>query len=477
VTVTGDAAGELTPRAAGAPPEHEVRAAGGSAGEQPPAGAGAQPSDVEPTTPSVTPPGAWEAALRRHRPLPFDPTGLERGVVVAAHPDDETIGVGGLLQELHAAGASITLVVATDGEAAYPGLDGPARRELGRARRVELADALRVQGLADAPVHWLGLPDSGLADRVPELTDRLAPLLADADAYLAPWTSDPHPDHRAAGAAAAAAAPVTARGWAYPIWTWAWTGPDDPGIPWERARAVTVDARVRATRRRAVDCFTSQVRPGPDGSAPVLAAGLLEHVDRNTDIVFREPRQGSAPLSRFTELYAGGNDPWRAGSWYERRKRAVLLASLPRETYGTAFEPGCGAGELSVELASRCRLVLASDPVPEAVERARARARGLPVRVEEAALPSAVPPGPVDLAVFSEVLYYVDDGTVLDTVDRTSAALRPGADVVLVHWRGWPAEAPRDAEETHRMVRARSGFETLVEHVDEEFLLHVLRRW
>jgi LmbE family N-acetylglucosaminyl deacetylase len=367
VTVTGDAAGELTPRAAGAPPEHEVRAAGGSAGEQPPAGAGAQPSDVEPTTPSVTPPGAWEAALRRHRPLPFDPTGLERVVVVAAHPDDETIGVGGLLQELHAAGASITLVVATDGEAAYPGLDGPARRELGRARRVELADALRVQGLADAPVHWLGLPDSGLADRVPELTDRLAPLLADADAYLAPWTSDPHPDHRAAGAAAAAAAPVTARGWAYPIWTWAWTGPDDPGIPWERARAVTVDARVRATRRRAVDCFTSQVRPGPDGSAPVLAAGLLEHVDRNTDIVFREPRQGSAPLSRFTELYAGGNDPWRAGSWYERRKRAVLLASLPRETYGTAFEPGCGAGELSVELASRCRLVLASDPVPEAV--------------------------------------------------------------------------------------------------------------
>jgi hypothetical protein len=224
-----------------------------------------------------------------------------------------------------------------------------------------------------------------------------------------------------------------------------------------------------------VDRFASQVLPGPDGSAPVLAAGLLEHVDREVDLVFREPRLSSAPVSRFTELYADGNDPWDTGSWYERRKRAVLLAALPREAYGTAFEPACGAGELSVELARRCELVLASDPVRAAVERARARSADLAVRVEEAALPSAVPSGPVDLAVFSEILYYLDDEAVFETVDRTRAALRPGADVVLVHWRGWPAEAPRDAEATHRMVRERGGFDTLVEHVDEEFLLHVLR--
>jgi LmbE family N-acetylglucosaminyl deacetylase len=434
------------------------------------------PHDQDAAGRPITPPAAWAAAIRAHRPPPFETTALGRLVVVAAHPDDKTIGAGVLLQAVHAAGTPITLVVATDGEAAYPSLDEPARRELARARRVELADALRVQGLSEAPVHWLGLPDSGLAERLPELTELLRPLLADADTYLAPWTGDPHPDHRAAGAAAAVAAPVTSRGWSYPIWTWAWTQPDDPGIPWERARAVTADAEARTTRRRAVDRFASQVGPGPDGSAPVLAAGLLDHVDRDTDLVFREPRRASAPVSRFTELYADGNDPWDTGSWYERRKRAVLLAALPRESYDTAFEPGCGAGELSVELAPRCALVLASDPVGAAVARARARTRDLPVRVEEAALPSAVPSAPVDLAIFSEVLYYLDDDTVLDTVDRTLALLRPGADVVLVHWRGWPAEAPRDAEATHRMVRARGGFDTLVEHVDQEFLLHVLRR-
>ena len=61
-------------------------------------------------------------------------------------------------------------------------------------------------------------------------------------------------------------------------------------------------------------------------------------------------------------------------------------------------------------------------------------------------------------------------------LDRTLDALPPGADVVVVHWRGWPPEAPRDAEATHRMVRARPELTTVVEHVDDGFVLLVLRR-
>jgi hypothetical protein len=49
-----------------------------------------------------------------------------------------------------------------------------------------------------------------------------------------------------------------------------------------------------------------------------------------------------------------------------------------------------------------------------------------------------------------------------------------------VHWRGWPPEAPRDALATHRIVRARSELEPLVEHLDQGedqgFALLVLRR-
>jgi LmbE family N-acetylglucosaminyl deacetylase len=321
-------------------------------------------SDASPAPPAaarpVTPVHDWTTALEERGPSPFEPAGHHRVTVVAAHPDDETLGASGCLQALHRAGARITLAVATDGEAAYPALDADGRRALARARRLELSAALRAQGLDDVDVHWLGLPDSGLEGCAAALRTALRPLLADADAYLAPWDGDPHPDHRAVGLAAADVAPVTAHGWAYPIWMWAWLTPDDPAVPWDRARVLRLDAAVLAAKRAAVATFTSQVGPGPDGSPPVLDAAMLAHTARPAELLFRIARTASAPAARFAELYADGADPWRAGSWYERRKRAVVLASLPRERYRRAFEPGCGTGELTRELAARCDAVLAS---------------------------------------------------------------------------------------------------------------------
>lgn len=180
-------------------------------------------------------------------------------------------------------------------------------------------------------------------------------------------------------------------------------------------------------------------------------------------------------MERFADLYAGGNDPWQAQSWYERRKRDTVRAALPREHYDSAFEPGCGPGELTAVLAGRCARLLAADPVPDAVERARRATAGLPgVTIEHAALPH-VPPGPLDLVVFSEVLYYLDEATISATLDATVAAMAPGADLLAVHWRGWPAEAPQDAAATHRLLHDRAELEPLVEHRDEHFLLHVLR--
>ncbi len=88
----------------------------------------------------VVAPAAWRAALAQHRPPALGSPGWSRVVVVAAHPDDETLGAGPALRALVAAGAEPTIVVATDGEAAHPGLDAAQRRQLGAARRLELAD-------------------------------------------------------------------------------------------------------------------------------------------------------------------------------------------------------------------------------------------------------------------------------------------------------------------------------------------------
>lgn len=61
-------------------------------------------------------------------------------------------------------------------------------------------------------------------------------------------------------------------------------------------------------------------------------------------------------------------------------------------------------------------------------------------------------------------------------LDRTLAVLHPSGDLLVAHWRGWPAEAPRDAAATRAMLRDRSELEPLVDHVDEGFVLLELRR-
>jgi LmbE family N-acetylglucosaminyl deacetylase len=425
----------------------------------------------------ITSPRRWTQALTEQSLPPFDPTGYERLVVVAAHPDDETLGVGGALRAAHRAGTAITLVVATDGEAAYPRLGPRERRELAGVRRAELHTALHHGGLQDIPVHWLGLPDSGLAEHTQELTERLTELLTGADAYLAPWTSDPHPDHRAAGRAARAAAAVTTYGWGYPIWMWPWMQPDDPEVTWDRAYLLQLETTDLAAKQDAISCFTSQISRAPSGCEPVLNPRMLAHSDRGAELLFREPHQAGAPLRRFADLYAAAADPWREDSWYERRKRAVLCASLPRERYYCAFEPGCGTGALTLELARRCDRLHSTEPVPEAAIQARRVTAGYPrVWIADAALPAGVPDEQIDLAVFSEVLYYLGDETVHATLEATMRVLAPGGDLVLAHWRGWPAEAPRDETATAALVRARPELIDLVEHLDEQFVVRVLRR-
>jgi LmbE family N-acetylglucosaminyl deacetylase len=424
----------------------------------------------------ATAPALWREALDRHRPRPLDIEGLGRLVVVAAHPDDETLAVSGVMHAAHAYGCQVELVVGTDGEAAFPSLGRSGRDALARTRRTELMAALQGQGLGDVPVRWLGLPDSALDADV--MAAELAGTLSGADSYLAPWVGDPHPDHAAAGLAAAAAAPVTTHGWSYPIWMWPWIEPTDAAIPWTTAHQHTMDAAAVAQKQRAISCFTSQLEPGPGGAEPVLTEEMLGYFRADRELVFRRPPTHSAPVERFSQLYREANgDPWQTrDSWYERRKREVLLACLPNERYRHAAEPGCGTGELTRELARRCNRVSATDYSPDAVRLAGENTAELPrVAVVQHALPNGIPDG-IDLAVLSEVLYYLDPADLAATHERLATALLPGGDLVVAHWRGWPAEAPQEAADVHRQLIRDPRFETLVDHLDSEFLLHVLRR-
>jgi SAM-dependent methyltransferase len=98
------------------------------------------------------------------------------------------------------------------------------------------------------------------------------------------------------------------------------------------------------------------------------------------------------------------------------------------------------------------------------------------VSVQTGTLPDDLPPGPADLVVFSEVLYYLDDQQLRATLDRSIAALRPGGHLLAVDWLPWAPEAPRNGDDVHRTLVARPELRVLVEHRDERFILHVLER-
>ena len=417
----------------------------------------------------------WRTLLDA-RDLPtFDCAGLQKVVVLAAHPDDQTLGAGGLVQVLQAGGAEVSLIVASDGEATFPALDPAERVDVAATRREELAAAIVALGLDPDAVQLLGLPDSGIAEYEAELIERLEVLLADADCVILPWRGDPDPDHAAVGRAGLAAAPVQAHRWSYPVWMWHRMRTDDPAIPWRHAVICPLGDVQRIRKQNAINTFESQLMTGPDGEDPLVDKAMLTHFARPFEVLFREPATTSAPIERFASLYAAQADPWHtADSWYERRKRAVILASLPKERYRRTLEPACGIGELTRHLSDRTDHVIAFDPVEGAVLRAKSTAPAAELSVT--ALPSTPTYDSVDLIVLSEILYYLSDADLEASLDRLLELLEPGGHLLAAHGCPWPPEGPRNAAAAHQALRDRPELEQLIEHVDQEFLLHVFIR-
>lgn len=143
---------------------------------------------------------------------------FERVLVLAAHPDDESLGCAGTLALLTDAGVRTTVVFATDGEATIGSALDPA--ETGRRRTAEAREACALLGVTD--VRFLGHPDGELPGRTPQLGADLAPLVAELrpDVVLLPWFLDGHRDHEALSTALALAGlPPGTQLWGYETWT------------------------------------------------------------------------------------------------------------------------------------------------------------------------------------------------------------------------------------------------------------------
>jgi LmbE family N-acetylglucosaminyl deacetylase len=230
-----------------------------------------------------TPEASWRAwaAPAGWPALPLDPA--LPPLVVAPHPDDEILGVAGLMALLGRA----DLAAVTDGEASHPHSTVHTAAGLATIRRAETAEALTRLGLGRAAVHRLGQPDGGIDED--EVARQLTALLSPGRWCLATWRGDGHPDHEAVGRAAARACAGTgARLLEYPIWMWHWARPGDPDVPWERARRIDLTPAAAAAKAAAIAAFPSQVAAlGPaEADAAILPPHVLERFARPFETVF-----------------------------------------------------------------------------------------------------------------------------------------------------------------------------------------------
>jgi N-acetylglucosamine malate deacetylase 2 len=135
------------------------------------------------------------------RTVSLDALLQRRLAVVAAHPDDETVGAGALLARR---GRLAALIHVTDGaprdmrDAAAHGF--ATRESYAAARRAELAAALAAAGIGAERQVELGAADQEASYRLPALARRLAALVVEIEPEILLTHSyeGGHPDHDAA---------------------------------------------------------------------------------------------------------------------------------------------------------------------------------------------------------------------------------------------------------------------------------------
>jgi LmbE family N-acetylglucosaminyl deacetylase len=192
--------------------------------------------------------------------------------VVAAHPDDETFGVGGLIHSWAQADHEVVVITVTDGEGARADLQEP-----GSVRRRELRAALSC--LSDRHIQWhrLGIPDGEVTSRASFVESAIKTRLPTGGTLIVPFEHDGHPDREATGRICIDLA--RRKGISvlqYPIFAWHTATPK----MWESLQLVRFELSAAAQRAKsnAIRCFASQL--GAMSSNAAMPAHMLSYFSR-----------------------------------------------------------------------------------------------------------------------------------------------------------------------------------------------------
>jgi len=223
--------------------------------------------------------------------------GDRRVLVIAPHPDDESLGCGGLIAACCAHGRPPAVAIVTDGSGSHPrsALYPPAR--LRAVREQEALTALKILGLPAEYVQFLRLRDTLAPHEGAEFERAVADLVRLAKLHgctvvAAPWIHDPHCDHVAAQKMARRLCKDAGLCLlSYPVW--GWTLAADTVLPAEPIAGWRLDiASYLPTKRRAIMAHVSQIGGlVPDDPAGfLLPTNLLQVFDRPFEVYLTDPK-------------------------------------------------------------------------------------------------------------------------------------------------------------------------------------------
>lgn len=136
-----------------------------------------------------------------------------RLLVVAPHPDDESIATGELIQQVRQLGGEVRILLLTLGDNnPWPQrwverrvrIGAAERRRWGERRRNEVAQALAQLGVESSALTAAGWPDMGVTGKLIQSLDACRQVVADSlddfrpNLLALPSLGDHHPDHSAA---------------------------------------------------------------------------------------------------------------------------------------------------------------------------------------------------------------------------------------------------------------------------------------
>jgi len=222
-------------------------------------------------------------------------------LIIAPHPDDETLGCGGTAALLRRQGIPVHYIFVSDGSMSHPNSKKFPARKLAQLREKEARHAVKILGSTKDDMDFLRLKDSLVPheqdSQFDETVDKMVKLINQIrpESVFVPWEKDPHCDHRATWKIMTEAlkhVKEQPRFLQYPIWFWEMGNPDDLALidemkKWSVNIEETLDIKNQALAAH-VSQVTHLIDDDPEGF--MLSEQVIAHFNIPREIFFESTK-------------------------------------------------------------------------------------------------------------------------------------------------------------------------------------------